>query len=127
MEETVVQRKVAEMIRRELSEIMNREVAIIPGTLLTVSVVRVTGDLSIAKIYVTLLPEAQQHRAVDILNDKTWEIRNLLAPKIRNKMRKMPELRFFSDDTLQDAIAMEKLFDKLKQADAATTQRSGEE
>jgi ribosome-binding factor A len=117
MEETVVQRKTAEMIRRELSEILSREVVVRPGTLLTVSLVRVTGDLSIVKVYVTLLPETGLNQVVDALNEKTWEIRNLLAPRIRNKMRKMPELRFFADDSLQEAMAMEKLFERIKQED----------
>lgn len=114
MEETVVQRKVAELIRRELSEILQREYIVMPGILLTISLVRVTGDLSMGKIYVTTFPDNKLAETVFLLNEQTWPIRTVLAARIRNKMRKMPELVFYMDDTLQEVQKMEAVFKKIK-------------
>ena len=82
--------------------------------MITISVVRVTGDLGIAKIYITTLPDSKLEETVDRLNEGSWQIRKQLAARIRNKVRKMPELRFFVDDTFEEAARIEKLLDEVK-------------
>ena len=112
MAETIVQRKLAKLIQREVGEIIDRG-KFFPGAMLTVSVVRVTRDLSIAKLYVSSFPEQKLDPAVKLLNEESWNIRKQLAQRIRNKVRKIPELRFFGDDTLQEANRIEKLLNNV--------------
>lgn len=113
MTETVVQKKTAELIRRELSEILQREIQVAQGALLTISGVRVTADLGLAKIYITLFPDTRLEQTVEHLNTQQWEVRNALARRIRNKLRKMPEVRFYADDSLQEVAYMEEIFKQL--------------
>ncbi|MEM6628502.1 MAG: 30S ribosome-binding factor RbfA [Bacteroidota bacterium] len=117
MAETIVQRKIAKLIQREVGEIMDRG-KFFPGAMLTLSVVRITRDLSIAKLYVSSLPEQKLDSAVQTLNEEAWQIRKLLAQRIRNKVRKIPELRFFGDDTLQEVDRIEKLLDEVINEDS---------
>ncbi|MEM6264345.1 MAG: 30S ribosome-binding factor RbfA [Bacteroidota bacterium] len=109
MSETVVQRKTAKLIQQELSEILSFGKLAVPGVMLTLSVVRVTRDLGLAKVYVTAMPEDQLAGTVEYLNEQSWEVRHALSQRIRNKLRKMPELRFFVDDTFKEAERIEQL------------------
>ena len=110
-EETQVQKKVARMVQEEISMLLGGPLNYFRGALLTVSGVHMTGDLSIAKVYVTILPESKLTEAVETLEEKNWEIRKALSSKIKNKLRKMPELRFFADDSFQQMERIEKLLD----------------
>ncbi len=109
MSESVVQKKLAKLILQEVSHLLAFEVKIAPGSMITLSVVRVTGDLSIAKIYVTVLPDKDREEIVEALNERDWEIRKALAARIRNKVRKIPELRFYYDDSFDEARKIDEL------------------
>jgi len=113
MGESIVQKKTARLIQQELSQILTRDLNYLPGTLLTLSVVRVPADLALAKVYISVLPGNQLEKAADTLNENAWEIRHALAKRIRNKMRKIPELRFFADDSFQEADRINDLLEKL--------------
>ncbi len=102
MSETIVQRKLAKLIQRELGTIIDRG-QFLSGAMLTISVVRITRDLSITKVFVSCLPESQLPQAIETLNTEAWQIRKALGQRIRNKVRKIPEIRFYGDDTLQEA------------------------
>ena len=111
MSESNVQRKLSKLIKVELSEILSRELIYIKGALLTLTIVKVTGDLSIAKVYISVLPDEKLGEMVELLNENNWEVRKALAAKIRNKVKKIPELRFYIDDSNQYA---ERIDDILK-------------
>jgi len=111
-EETIVQKKIGKLVQVELSIILQRE-AWIKNALITLSVVRMTRDLEIAKIYVSVLPETMHQEVVDFLNKNNWEARKLLSARLKNQLRKMPEIRFFVDDSLAEAAEIEKLISSL--------------
>lgn len=117
MSESLVQRRLANLIRQEVSAILGMGQGYIPGGMITVSVVRVTGDLSIAKLYITTLPDEKLAETVENLNANNWEIRKKLAARIRNKVRKVPELRFRVDDSFEEAARIEELLDAVKKKD----------
>jgi ribosome-binding factor A len=98
-EESHVQKKVARLVQEEVSMILSGPINYFEGALLTVSGVHMTGDLGIAKIHVSILPDRRLQEAVDTLNENSWEVRKALSAKIKNKLRKMPELRFYGDDS----------------------------
>ncbi|MEL6593381.1 MAG: 30S ribosome-binding factor RbfA, partial [Bacteroidota bacterium] len=103
MSESIVQKKTAALIQQELSEILSRQLSYVPGILLTVTVVRVVPDLSLAKVYVSTLPDSKLEETVKALRDNSWEVRFALGQRIRNKVRKIPELNFYADDSYAEA------------------------
>ena len=114
MSESIVQKKIAKLIQKELSEILRRGGYIVGG-MITVSVVRMTADLSLAKIYITVFPDNQLNTIVNELNERAWEIRKQLGARIKNKMRKMPDIRFYVDDSFVEAEKIDRLLKKVKE------------
>ncbi|MEL6652549.1 MAG: 30S ribosome-binding factor RbfA [Bacteroidota bacterium] len=113
MSESIVQKKTAALIQQELSEILSRQLSYVPGILLTVTVVRVVPDLSLAKVYVSTLPDSKLEETVKALRDNSWEVRFALGQRIRNKVRKIPELNFYADDSYAEAERINQLMDRL--------------
>ncbi|MEL6677033.1 MAG: 30S ribosome-binding factor RbfA [Bacteroidota bacterium] len=118
MSESIVQKKLSKQIHQFLGDILTHELTFFSGILLTVSVVRVTKDLSLAKVYISAMPEAEADRVVDTLNQETWQIRKALARRLKNRLRKMPELRFYRDDSFEQAEKIERLLEEVEIPDA---------
>lgn len=118
MSETIVQKKIASLFQMELSEILSRQLTYVPGILLTVTMVRVVPDLSLAKVYISTLPDAKLEETIKALRDNSWEVRYALGQRIRNKVRKIPELVFFADDSFVEAERINNLMEDLKIPDA---------
>ncbi|MDX1641414.1 MAG: 30S ribosome-binding factor RbfA [Balneolaceae bacterium] len=89
------------------------------GTFITVTQVRLTDDLSIAKIYLSIFSPGRDsdpiYKAIDEHQD---EIRYQLASKIKNQVRRIPELLFYEDDTAEYVNKMEQLFKKAREGRA---------
>lgn len=84
--------------------------------MITVTSVRVTPDLSMAKVYVSIYSEGgDQDRVFEYLQNHNREIRGKLARLIRNHIKRVPELQFYHDDTAEYVSRMEELFDKVRQ------------
>lgn len=115
MSETTRQKKFARAIQKELSEILQREIDGLDGTLVTVCHVYVTADFSIARVYLTCYPTAIQSVLVKYLNDETGKVRFKLAGRIRNIAKVTPELHFFEDDTLETANKIDELLNNALQ------------
>lgn len=118
MAETKVQKKLSKLMMQELSELLQQKHVYMPGTMLTVSQVKVPADLSLAKVYVSVLPDSKLEELVDLLNKHSWEIRKSLAGRIKNKIRKIPELKFYPDDSFKEADRISRLLDTLVEDDA---------
>lgn len=95
----------------------------------TVTAVRLTGDRSIAKVFYTVLgDEEQAGRTRKALGRAAGFLRTQLAQRL--KMRRVPELRFFPDSTLEDGNKIEALFDEIRKEEAGRppqVEESGEE
>ncbi len=99
--ETTRQHKINKQLQKDLSEIINKltkELA--AGKMLTVTRVRVTADLSLARTYVSVFPSNDSDQVINNLNSHMSQIRHGLAQKVRHQMRKVPELKFLLDDSL---------------------------
>ncbi|MEO0469253.1 MAG: 30S ribosome-binding factor RbfA [Bacteroidota bacterium] len=114
MGESIVQKKVAKLIQQELGNVLTFSRQPVAGTMVTVSVVRVSPDLGMAKVFVTAFPDGKLKEVVKNLNDNNWDYRHLLAQRIRNKVRNIPELNFFMDDSFAEADRMTGLLDNLE-------------
>ncbi len=105
--------KIARLIQKELSELFRAETAKTRGTIVSVSSVRVSPDLSIARVYLSVFPSDQGTAVVKNVNDNEKTVRYNLAQRVRFQLRRTPELVFYLDDSL-DYI---EHIDQLLQAD----------
>ncbi|MEX2572913.1 MAG: 30S ribosome-binding factor RbfA [Balneolaceae bacterium] len=106
------------VIQRDLGEILQQDYQM-SGTFITVTRVRVTPDLSIAKIYISVFsPERDSETVFQYIDEHTSEIRYELAGRIRHQVRRIPELHFYVDDSAEYVNRMEHLFKKVKGKDS---------
>lgn len=111
--QSIRQRKVAERIQQLVSVVVDRKVKDPDTGFVTITHVRMSPDLRIASIYFTVLgDEEAERKSQEALNRAKNFIRNEIAPGL--KMRFIPELRFFADDTMQYARRIEKILDDIK-------------
>lgn len=109
---TTRQNKVSRLIQKELGDIFQKQGNnLFQGAMITVTVVRVTADLSQAKVYLSLFPPAKKDEIFTAVNEKNKAIRHELAKRVKNQLRIIPELKFFIDDSLE---YMEKIENLLK-------------
>lgn len=94
------QNKISRLIQKELSNILLRLSRNSQGIMITVSVVRVSPDLGIAKTYLSVFPSALGEAIVKQLNEDVKLIRFELGVKVRHQLRIIPEIRFYLDDSL---------------------------
>ncbi len=98
--ESTRQSKIARLIQKELSEIFRLQTAKMGGVLVSVSAVRVSPDLSVARAYLSIFPSENAKEIIDNINRNTKSVRYELAQRVRYQLRKTPELTFFIDDSL---------------------------
>lgn len=98
--ETTRQAKIARLLQKELSEIFRQQTAKTHGILVSVSNVRVSPDLSIAKAYLSVFPSDKAPLLMENIERNAKTIRYELAQKVRFQLRKTPELQFYLDDSL---------------------------
>ena len=100
--ETTRQQKVAKQIQKDISDIFTKEAAgIVAGTMVTVTVVRVSPDLGYAKVYLSIFPFDRSTEVMKKLEDNNWLIRKALGSRVRNQLKQVPELTFMLDDSLE--------------------------
>ena len=104
--------KIARLVQKELSEIFRLETAKIGNILVSVSSVRVSPDLSIARVYLSVFPSDKAQEIITNVNTNEKGIRYALAQKVRYQLRKCPELSFFLDDSLDYIDHIDSLLHK---------------
>ena len=104
------QLKVARELQRYLAEIIrSRGMAAFGGAMLTVSEVRISPDLSIAKVYVSVFPSDKQKKVMETLEQEKKSIRGELGRQVAKQLRIVPELDFYLDSSLDYAEHIEQL------------------
>jgi ribosome-binding factor A len=111
--EPIRQNKVARLIQKEMGEIFERNLRdLLPGTFITVTGAEISPDLSIAKIFFTVLGKIKPAEALEILMTNKTTIRKELSSRVRNQMRIVPDLRFHIDDSYDSIARIEELLKK---------------
>jgi len=110
--ETTRQAKIARLIQKELGEIFRQQTAKTRGVLVSVSAVRVSPDLSIARAYLSVFPSDKAGEMIESINASAKTIRYELAQKVRYQLRRTPELAFYLDDTLDYLENIDSLLGK---------------
>ena len=100
--ETTRQQKIAKQIQKDVAEIFQKEgAAVVRGSHVTVTAVRVSPDFGYAKIYVSVFPFERSAGMMKTLEQQNWFIRRALGQRIRNQLKNVPEIQFFLDDSLE--------------------------
>lgn len=108
------QQKFAGVIQQDLAAIFQREGAVyLPDTLVTITKVRVTPDLAIARVFLSFFNSQNNQQALQLVKSHASEIRYKLGARIKDQVRIIPQLEFFIDDTSEYVERMDKLFDKI--------------
>ncbi len=108
------QKKFAGLLQEELAAIFQREgAAYLPNTLVTITKVRVSPDLAVAKVYLSFFNTNNTNLSVATVNSHAGEIRYKLGSRIRHQARVIPTLSFFVDDTNEYVERMDQIFDKI--------------
>lgn len=109
------QQKFAGVIQQDLAHIFQREgQSFLPNTLVTITQVRVTPDLAIARVYLSFLNTGNTQSTINEIRSHASEIRYKLGARIKHQVRVVPQLEFFLDDTNDYVERMDKLFDKIE-------------
>jgi len=108
------QQKFAGVIQKDLAEIFQREGSnLLPNIMVTITKVRVTSDLAIARVYLSFFNSGNDMLALNTIKVHAGEIRYKLGNRIKDQARIVPQLEFFVDDTSEYVERMDKIFDKI--------------
>ena len=114
--ETTRQKKVSKLLQKDIAEILQNKLKKQGhhGVLLSITKVSVTVDFSIAKIFLSVFPSEMSQQVMGEVSKMSSRIRHEVAQKAKKQLRKVPELLFFLDDSLD---YIEKIEDSLKGLD----------
>ena len=108
------QQKFAGVIQEDLAAIFQREgMSFLPNTLVTITRVRVTPDLALARVFLSFFNNTTTQSALQTIKLHASEIRYKLGARIKDQVRIIPQLEFFVDDTNEYVERMDKIFDKI--------------
>jgi len=103
------QKKIAQLIQEELSEVFLRQVADAGKSLVvSVSGAKISADLGVAKIYVSVFPPDLRDKIMSEIEKNKSYYRNIIGNKLKNQLRIIPQISFFLDTTLDDVESLER-------------------
>ena len=109
------QSKMASLLQQTMGDILLKEGRnhIGSGVLVSITQVKVSSDLSIARFYLSIFGGEDPKTTLDILNATSFEWRKKLGTELKNHLRKIPEIEFYIDDSIEYAQKMNDLFKDL--------------
>lgn len=114
MQETKRQKQVGQLVQQELSDIFLRMgFNVTEGGMISISSVKMTPDLLEARVYLSMFQIKSPEEMLGRMKEKMGEIRRELGNRVAKQLRRVPELVFFLDDTLDHVFKMEELFKKI--------------
>jgi ribosome-binding factor A len=105
--------KVGSLIKRELSIIFQQNTnTLFDGMMITVTQVRVSPDLGIAKVYLSFFPSEKKETGLELVKERDFQIKKLLTAQVGKQLRKVPNLHYYIDDSLDYFEEIERLLKK---------------
>ena len=104
--------KIERLLQKELGDIFQKQTQAMRGVLISVSVVRVSPDLSVARAYLSIFPSERSKELMEAIKANTKAIRYDLGQRVRTQLRKIPEVTFFVDDSLDYIENIDHLLQK---------------
>ena len=116
MEETQRQKKIGTVLQKDLVDILQKAATQggLRGVIISVSKVKVTVDLGVAKVYLSIFPNEKGKELLEGIRSNTPFIRHEMAQRTKNQLRRMPNLEFFIDDSLEHIDKIEKSLKRLE-------------
>jgi ribosome-binding factor A len=115
MEEGKRQKQISSVLHEELTPIFQRlSLNMIDGGMVSIAGVKITPDLLEARVYLSLYQVKDADAAMKKIEDRAHEIKKQLTEKIKRQVRRIPEIKYFKDDTLDHVFKMEELFKEIK-------------
>ena len=116
MQEGKRQKQVGGLIQEELNNIFQRfALNMIDGGMVSISSVKVTPDLLEARVYLSFFQVANPNEALKKIQERGGEIKRELGNRVRQQLRRIPEIKYFRDDTLDHVFRMEEIFKKISE------------
>lgn len=116
MKEGKRQKQISGLIQEEINAIFQRlGLGFVNNSMVSVSSVKITPDLLEARIYVSIYNAQDKKEVLKKIEERHWEVKKELAARVKHQLRRIPELKFFLDDTLDQVFKMEELFNKIKE------------
>ena len=114
IDETPRQRKIATVLQRELSLMLQEDLRKKGANNIVISItkVSVTVDLSLAKIYISIFPKTETEKYFNSIQENVFQINHEMSSRMKNQLRKMPKFSFFIDDSLDYIEGIEKAISK---------------
>ena len=111
--ESTRQSKVARQVQKDLGELFQRHSqSHYQGQMITVTQVRMSPDLSLAKVYISVFPADKRDEILNVVKSNTRSIRHELGKRVRHQLRIVPELNFYIDDSLDYIENIDRLLRK---------------
>ena len=116
MATSIRQEQVAELVRRNMGTVLQAEGSYIYGAtpFVTVTEVQTTSDLGIARVYLSVWNTEDKQAVVLKLEEEYPRVRQALGYRLKNQLRRIPELQFYLDDTLDEMYRLREVFNDLK-------------
>lgn len=115
MEEGKRQKQISGLLQEELNTIFQRlGLNIIDGGMVSISSVKITPDLLETRIYISVYNAPDTKGVLKKIEERSWEVKKELAAKVKHQLRRIPEIKFFLDDTLDHVFKMEEIFKQIK-------------
>ena len=105
--------KVSKEIQRDMAEIIrSKGMAAFSGAMVTVSGVKISPDLSVAKIYLSIFPSSKTKEVMETVSQMSRQLRGELGRKMAKQLRIIPELNYYVDDSLDYVEKIDELLKK---------------
>ena len=115
MQEGKRQKQISGLIQEEINTIFQRlGLSFVDGGMVSISSVKITPDLLETRIYLSVFNAPDKNVVLKKIEDRAWEVKKELAARVKHQLRRIPEIRFYLDDTLDQVFKMEELLKKIK-------------
>lgn len=127
--ESVRSKQVEELIKRHFSVVLQQNGSYVYGSdvFVTVTKVMITPDYSLAKIYLSIFNTENKQEVLLVMDENRIPLKQMLVHRIRKHVRRMPEIAFYEDDTIDEMYRLHGLFQKLHQDNQMGDHRESEE
>jgi ribosome-binding factor A len=116
MQEGKRQKQIAGLLNEEMTQVLQRlGLNMLDGGMVSISSVKVTPDLLEVRIYLSFFQVKDTAAAIKKIEERAWEIKKEVAARVKHQLRRIPEIRYFVDDTLDQVFKMEELFKKISE------------
>jgi len=122
MQEGKRQKQIGGLIQEEVNAVFQRMgLSIVNGAMVSISSVKLTPDLLEARIYLSIFNAKQPKEVMKVIHEKQWDVKKEVAARLKHQLRRIPEIKYFMDDTLDHVFKMEELFKQIKKDDEEQT------